>query len=95
MVFILTTVKVAIPSSTFSWSHASLDPVLLGGLSMTWTWLRPSGAGDAFSLGLIEYFYGICSYYCRVKLLLGALVLEWLLRALLSPTEPTYPIIMT
>lgn len=46
-------------------------------------------------LGVPAHGYGICRYFCRIKLLPGALMLEWLLRTVLSPTEPTHPIIMT
>lgn len=42
-------------------------PVLLGGPSMTWIWLRQSEAGETFILGLIEYLYGICSHFCELS----------------------------
>lgn len=53
---------------------------------MTWIWLRQSGAGDTFSLGLIEHLYVIHRHFRRV--ITG--LLESLPRTL-SPEEPTHP----
>lgn len=53
---------------------------------MTWIWLQQSGAGDTFSLELIEHLYVIHSHSYRV--ITGHV--DSLLRTL-SPEEPTHP----